>query len=70
MSDTEKAPVADNISNSEVDQIVDPDAGLSDAERAENVSILLLARWASSRRRESITDGLLHRNGVCYGSWT
>ncbi|KAH0491160.1 hypothetical protein TgHK011_002602 [Trichoderma gracile] len=41
MSDTEKAPVADNISNSELDQIVDPDAGLSDAERAENERRLL-----------------------------
>lgn len=44
MSDTEKAPVADNISNSEVDQIVDPDAGLSDAERAENVSLFFASR--------------------------
>lgn len=43
MSDTEKVPVADNISNSEeVDQIVDPDAGLSEAERAANVSLWLL----------------------------
>lgn len=45
MSDTEKVPVADNISNSEVeqiaiehDQIIDPDAGLSDEARAANVS--------------------------------
>jgi hypothetical protein len=45
MSDTEKVPVADTISNSEGDQvvidqgqIVDPDAGLSDEERAANVS--------------------------------
>ncbi|KAK5987948.1 putative transporter [Cladobotryum mycophilum] len=34
MSDTEKPKAADNMSNSEVDQIVDPDAGLSEAERA------------------------------------
>ncbi|KAM0258565.1 hypothetical protein ACHAQJ_003736 [Trichoderma viride] len=41
MSDTEKAPVADTISNSEVDQIVDPDAGLSEAERKANERRLL-----------------------------
>lgn len=48
MSDTEKVPVADNISNSEVeqiaiehDQIIDPDAGLSDEARAANVSFFL-----------------------------
>lgn len=39
MSDTEKVPAADTISNSELDQIADPDAGLSDAERAANVSL-------------------------------
>ncbi|KAL7786804.1 major facilitator superfamily domain-containing protein [Trichoderma afarasin] len=48
MSDTEKVPVADNISNSEVeqiaiehDQIIDPDAGLSDEARAANERRLL-----------------------------
>ncbi|KAM0522407.1 hypothetical protein ACHAPE_001997 [Trichoderma viride] len=36
MSDTEKAPTAETISNSELALIIDPDAGLSDAERAAN----------------------------------
>lgn len=34
MSDTEKTGQVENSSNSEVDQLIDPDAGLSDAERA------------------------------------
>ncbi|KAL7924305.1 major facilitator superfamily domain-containing protein [Trichoderma austrokoningii] len=42
MSDTEeKVPAVDTISNAEVDQIVDPDAGLSDEERAANDRRLL-----------------------------
>ncbi|KOS23273.1 putative transporter [Escovopsis weberi] len=35
MSDAEKSKTADVMSNSEIEQIVDPDAGLSEAERAE-----------------------------------
>lgn len=38
MSDVEKVVNADHSSNSEVDALVDPDAGLSDEERAKNVS--------------------------------
>lgn len=50
MSDTEKAPAADTISNSELDQIADPDAGLSDAERAANVSLGCYAIWRGRQR--------------------
>lgn len=51
MSDTEeKVPAADTISNAELDQIVDPDAGLSDAERAANVSPGCYTIWSHRRR--------------------
>ena len=48
MSDNEKVTTAENSSNSDADHLFDPDAGLSDAERAAEVgsnppfSVLLL----------------------------
>lgn len=38
MSEVEKATNVDNLSNSDTDQLVDPDAGLSEEERAKIVS--------------------------------